>query len=79
MRTCWPQVQVGTNYRVSFEVVGNHSDISMFDIVDGSWTTGGIFNDPSNYYYVSLRASNELSLRKAICREVARSGGRYRA
>ena len=91
------------------------SHISMFDVVDGSWSTGGIFNlsqsstsgnarilhghptddqvvkvsarlnsigtqtsgshwigalvrytDPSNYYYVSLRTSNELSLRKVV-------------
>ena len=91
------------------------SDISMFDIVDGSWTTDGVFNldqsstsgnarilhgqptddqvlrvsarlndigtqtsgshwigamvrytDPSNYYYVTLRTSNELSLRKVV-------------
>jgi hypothetical protein len=166
LRTYAPTVQLGKNYRVSFEVVGNHlrfydgervvdafdpedslphgraglrtygatadfdnviitpmpllelgggpriSDISFFDIVDGSWTTGGIFNveqtstsgdarilhgpatgdqvlkvtarlsgtgtgshwigamvrytDPSNYYYVTLRSSNELSLRKLV-------------
>jgi hypothetical protein len=163
-------VKVGTNYRVSLEVVGNrltyylngarvtgtydpdnslphgragvrtyratadfdnviitpsplmelgggpyYSGISMFDVVDGSWTTGGIFNlgqsstsgaarilhghptddqvvkvaarinsigtdtsgshwigamvrytDPSNYYYVTLRSSNDLSLRKLV-------------
>jgi hypothetical protein len=164
-----PPVQVGKNYRVSFEVVGNrlryyhneyvitaydnddslphgraglrtyratadfdnvvitpvplvelgggprYADISYFDIVDGSWTAGGVFNveqtttggnarilhgpatddqilrvsarlnslgsqatgshwvgamvrytDPSNYYYVSLRAGNQLSLRKVV-------------
>jgi hypothetical protein len=170
LRTYFPPVQVGTNYRVSFEVVGNRltyylngervidtydpdnslphgragvrtyratadfdnviitpqplmelgggprfSDISMFDIVDGTWTTGGIFlidqssttgdarilhghptddqvvrvtarlngigtdpsgshwmgalvryTDPSNYYYVTLRTSNEVSLRKVV-------------
>ena len=169
LRTFWPQVEVGKNYRVSFEVIGNRlkyyqgeyvidaydpdnslphgragvrtyratadfdnviitpaplqelgggprfADISMFDIVDGSWTAGGIFGldqtstsgnarilhgpapddqvlsisarlnnigtqtsgshwmgamvrytDPSNYYYVSLRTSNELSLRKVV-------------
>jgi hypothetical protein len=169
LRTYWPKVEVGKNYRVSFEVVGNHlrfydgermvdtydpenslthgragvrtygasadfdnviitpvplmelgggprnSDLSMFDIVDGSWSSGGIFNlyqsstegnarilhgpatddqvvkvsgaiqsvgaqpsgshwfgvmtrytDPSNYYYVSLRTSNEISLRKVV-------------
>ena len=91
------------------------SRISMFDIVDGGWTTSGIFDldqsstsgdarilhghptddqvvrvtarlnsigtqtsgshwigalvrysDPSNYYYVTLRTSNELSLRKVV-------------
>ena len=170
LRTYHPPVQIGTNYRVSFEVVGNRltyflngervidtydpdnslphgragvrtyratadfdnviitpaplmelgggpyfSHISMFEIVDGSWTTGGIFiidqastsgdarilhghptddqvvrvtarlnsigtqpsgshwigalvryTDPSNYYYVTLRTSNELSLRKVV-------------
>jgi len=173
LRTVYPfpgAVELGKNYRVSFEVVGNRltyylngerlfdtfdpdsslthgragvrtyratadfdnviitpaplmelgggpysADISMFDIVDGSWTAGGIFNldqsstsgnarvlhgqptddqvvrvsarinsigtqtsgshwigamvrytDPSNYYYVSLRTSNELSLRKVV-------------
>jgi len=168
--TYFPPVQLGTNYRVSFEVVGNRlsyflngelvfdaydnenslphgraglrtyratadfdnviitpvphlelgggarlSHISMFDIVDGSWTTSGVFDldqssasgnarilhghptddqvvkvtaringigtdtsgshwtgallrytDPSNYYYVTLRTSNELSLRKVV-------------
>jgi hypothetical protein len=166
----WPPVPLGTNYRVSFEVVGNrlayyrngervidaydpdnslphgragvrtyratadfdnviitpaplmelgggprYSHISFFDIVDGSWTTSGIFDleqstasgnarilhghptddqavkvtvringigtdtsgshwagamvrytDPSNYYYVTLRTSNEMSLRKVV-------------
>jgi hypothetical protein len=170
LRTYYPPVQLGTNYRVSFEAVGNRlsyylngehimdaydtenslprgragvrtyratadfdnvvitpmplmelgggprfSHIGMFDIVDGSWTTGGIFEldqsstsgdarilhghptddqvvrvsarinsigtqtsgshwvgamvrytDPSNYYYVTLRTSNELSLRKVV-------------
>lgn len=168
LRTYWPQVEVGKNYRVSFEVVGSrlrfydgervvdaydpdnslphgragvrtyratadfdnviitpvplmelgggarYSHISFFDIVDGSWTTSGIFDleqastsgiarilhgqptddqvvkvaarlnsigtpsgshwigavvrytDPSNYYYVTLRSSNELSLRKLV-------------
>jgi hypothetical protein len=170
LRTYWPPVRVGTNYRVSFEVIGNRlayylngqriidaydpenslprgraglrtykatadfdnviitpsplmelgggpyiSHISYFDIVDGSWTTGGVFNldqsstsgiarilhgqatddqvvnvsarlnsigtatsgshwigamvrytDPSNYYYVTLRTSNEMSLRKLV-------------
>jgi hypothetical protein len=170
LRTYWPPVEVGKNYRVSFEVVGNRlsyylngeriidaydpdnslthgragvrtyratadfdnviitpvplmelgggpyfSHISYFDIVDGSWTTGGIFGldqsstsgyarilhghstddqvirvsarlnsigpqtsgshwigamvrytDPSNYYYVTLRTSNEMSLRKVV-------------
>jgi hypothetical protein len=170
LRTYFPPVQIWTNYRVSFEVVGSRlsyylngervidtydpdnslphgragvrtyratadfdniiitpvplmelgggpyiSAISMFDIVDGSWTTGGIFNidqssttgdarilhghptddqvvrvtarlnnigtptsgshwmgalvrytDPSNYYYVTLRTSNEVSLRKVV-------------
>ena len=164
-----PPVQVGKNYRVAFEVIGNrltyyhgeyvitawdnddslphgragvrtyratadfdnviitpvplmelgggprYSDISYFDIVDGSWTTGGVFNvdqastggnarilhggatddqvlkvsarlnsvgsdpsgshwvgamvrytDASNYYYVSLRSNNQLSLRKKV-------------
>jgi hypothetical protein len=101
-----------------FQVLGGgpyYSDISMFDVVDGSWTTGGIFElnqastngqarvlhghptddqvvnvaaslnsigpdpsgshwigamvrytDPSNYYYVTLRSSNDLSLRKLV-------------
>jgi hypothetical protein len=166
----WPPVPLGTNSRVSFEVIGNHltyylngerliytddpdnslphgragvrtyratadfdnviitpvplmelgggpyfSDISMFDVVDGTWTAGGIFSlnqastegnarilhgpstddqvikvttqinsigtntsgshwagvmvrytDPSNYYYVTLRTSNEMSLRKVV-------------
>ncbi len=165
----YPPVELGQNYRVSFEAVGNRltyylngvrsidaydpdnslphgragvrtyratadfdnviitpmplmelgagSHISMFDIVDGSWstTTDGIYSldqsstsgnarilhghptddqvlrvsarlndigtqtsgshwigamvrysDPSNYYYVSLRTSNELSLRKVV-------------
>jgi hypothetical protein len=169
LNTFWPPVEVGKNYLVAFEVIGNrlkyyhgeyvvdswdndnslphgragvrtyrasadfdnviitpvplmelgggprHSDISYFDIVDGSWTTGGVFNvdqastggnarilhggatddqvlsisarlngigsqtsgshwigamvrytDASNYYYVSLRTSNELSLRKVV-------------
>jgi len=170
LRTYYPQVQLGTNYRVSFEVVGNrltyylngervidtydpdnslthgraglrtykatadfddviitpaplmelgggprYADISMFDVVDGSWTAGGIFDvnqasaagnarilhggatddqvvrvsarindigadssgshwigamvrytDPSNYYYVTLRSNNQLSLRKVV-------------
>lgn len=170
LRTYWPPVELGTNYRVAFEAVGNrltyylngeriidaydqdnslphgkagvrtyratadfdnviitpvplqelgggpyYSDISYFDVVDGSWTTGGIFDvnqasadgdarilhggatddqvvsvtaringigtqttgshwvgamvrytDPSNYYYVTLRTSNELSLKKMV-------------
>ena len=169
LRTYWPQVELGRNYRVAFEVVGNrlrfydgervveawdydnslshgragvrtygatadfdnviitpvplmelgggpyNSDISYFDIVDGTWNAGGIFGidqtstggdarvlhgnatddqvvkvsarlnsigaqasgshwigamvrytDRSNYYYVSLRTSNELSLRKVV-------------
>jgi hypothetical protein len=166
-----PPVQLGTNYRVSFEVVGNrltyylngervidaydhdnslphgragvrtyratadfdnivvtpvplmelgggpyYSHMSMFDVVDGGWTAAeGIFaldqasttgdarllhghptddqvarvtarindigtqtsgshwvgamvryTDPSNYYYVTLRTSNEVSLRKMV-------------
>jgi hypothetical protein len=92
-----------------------YSDISMFDVIDGSWTSGGIFGlgqsstsgtarvlhgqatddqvvqvaaslssigsdpsgshwigamvrytDPSNYYYVTLRSSGDLSLRKLV-------------
>jgi hypothetical protein len=170
LNTYYPPVELGTNYRVSFEVIGNRlayylngerviyaadpdyslphgragvrtyratadfdnviitpvplmelgggpyfSDISMFDVVDGTWTAGGIFSlnqastegnarilhgpatddqvikviarinsigtdtsgshwagvmvrytDPSNYYYVTLRTSNEMSLRKVV-------------
>ncbi len=170
LRRYSPQVELGRNYRVSFEVIGNrltyyldgervvdtydpdnslthgraglrtykatadfdnvvitsqplfelgggarYADISMFDIVDGSWTAGGIFDvnqastagnarilhggatddqvvrvsarfngigtdpsgshwmgamvrytDPSNYYYVTLRTTNEISLRKVV-------------
>ena len=170
LRTYYPPVKIGTNYRVSLEVVGNrlsyylngervfyvydqenslphgragvrtfratadfdnvvvssapllelgagpyYSHISMFDVVDGAWTTSGIFaleqssttgdarllhghatddqvlrvsarinnigatptgshwvgamvryTDPSNYYFVTLRTSNELSLRKRV-------------
>jgi hypothetical protein len=170
LKTYYPKVQLGTNYRVSFEAIGNrltyyvngqriidaydpdnslphgrvglrtyratadfdnviitpqplmelgggpyYSNLSMFDIVDGSWTTAGVFQldqsstsgearilhghptddqvvsvaaslnsvgpdpsgshwmgamvrytDPSNYYYVTLRSSNDLSLRKLV-------------
>ena len=169
LRTYWPPVDVGRNYRVSLEVVGNrltfydgyyviqawdyenslphgraglrtyrataefdnvvitpapfmelgggfyNSHGSMFDIVDGNWIATGAsfgldqtstagdarilhspatddqvvrvtaqvngigaasgshwigamlrYTDASNYYYVSLRTSNELSLRKVV-------------
>jgi len=170
LQTYSQPMELGRNYRVSFEVVGNRltyylngerifdeydadfslphgragvrtfratadfdnviitpvplmelgggrrfSDISMFDIVDGSWTAAGVFHvnqsstsgnarilhgpstddqvlrvaarlnnigtqtsgshwigamvrytDPSNYYYVTLRTTNELSLRKVV-------------
>jgi len=170
LKTYFPPVQLETNYRVSFEVVGYRltyflngeriidtydpdeslphgragvrtyratadfdnviitpvplmelgggpyfSHISMFDVVDGNWSTSGIFDidqsstsgdarilhghptddqvvrvtarlnsvgaqpsgshwigamvrytDSSNYYYVTLRTSNELSLRKVV-------------
>ena len=100
-----------------FELGGGpyNAAISMFDVVDGSWTAGGIFDlnqsstagnarilhggatddqvvrvsarfndigtdtsgshwmgamvrytDPSNYYYVTLRTTNEVSLRKVV-------------
>jgi hypothetical protein len=170
LRAYYPPVQLGRNYRVGFEAVGNRltyylngerlidtydpqnslphgragvrtyratadfdniivtpsplfelgggprfSDISMFDVIDGTWATGGIFildqtstsgdarilhgdptddqvvsvtarlnnvgadpagshwigalvryTDPANYYYVTLRTTNELSLRKVV-------------
>src|SRR5688572_21519980 len=169
LATYWPRIEVGRNYRVSFEVVGNrlrlydgeyvveawdndnslshgragvrtygatadfdnviitpvplmelgggpyYSHISYFDVVDGTWTASGIFGidqasttgdarvlhgnatddqmikvsarlnsigaqtsgshwigamvrytDRFNYYYASLRTSNEVSLRKVV-------------